>query len=66
MCFKGTDDCYYTRDSGHALVTIKKDKLQLVPSDHVTTCATDWSVGGALTIHPLTVAYWVKRQQAER
>lgn len=32
-----------------------------VPSDHVTACATDWSIGGALTVHPLTVAYWTRK-----
>ena len=35
-----------------------------VPSDHVTTCAPDWTIGSeggeALTVHPITVAYWQK------
>ena len=32
-----------------------------VPSDHVTTCATDWTVTESLTVHPLTVGYWTRR-----
>ena len=38
------------------------ETLLPVPTDHVTTCATDWSVGGALTVHPLTVAYWTRKE----
>ena len=36
------------------------EPLLPVPMDHVTACATEWEVGGALTIHPLTVAYWTR------
>ncbi len=35
-----------------------REPLLPVPPDHVTACATDWTVSGHLTIHPLTVAYW--------
>ena len=36
------------------------EALLPVPPDHVTACATDWAYGGALTVHPLTVAYWTR------
>ena len=31
-----------------------------VPTDHITTCEVDWAEGGAFTVHPLTVGYWMR------
>ena len=39
-----------------------KEPILPVPSDHVTTCAPDWFTPSALTVHPLTVAWWTRNE----